>query len=517
MNTAWRRYAPLGLYLALAALLAAVGLYTVQGSFTLPVQISLGVILIGLAVFALLDPDRVRRLLGGRQARYGSNALVLTVAFIGIVVVINYLVYNNTKRWDLTEDKQYTLAPETLDTLSKLPGEVQAQAFYSGRAPRETAEQLLEQLELSSGGKFDYEFVDPEANPVAAEQAGITQDATIVLSMGDQKQTLTSSTEEELVGGLVRLMNPERQAVYFLTGHGEKSLAAGGEQSYSTVERTLENKNYSVSELSLLTTNQIPEDAKTIVIGGPTSPLSEAEIELLQGFVENGGGLVILMEPPLTPDAAEAADPLASYLQESWGIQVGRDILVDLSSQQPYAPFALSYGEHAITRPFQRTTTQFPTARSVGAAAEAPSGVSIIQLVLTGDQSWAETNLEGLAEGQSQPQYDAGQDLPGPVSLAVAAESFENNGRVLVIGDSDFPIDGNYTAWANGDLIINSVDWAVGQEDLINLTPKNQTSRVLLPPQASVMNLIFLGTVIVLPGLALLGGILTFIQRRRRG
>jgi ABC-type uncharacterized transport system involved in gliding motility auxiliary subunit len=39
----------------------------------------------------------------------------------------------------------------------------------------------------------------------------------------------------------------------------------------------------------------------------------------------------------------------------------------------------------------------------------------------------------------------------------------------------------------------------------------------MLSPQGYMMNLIFLGTVIVLPGLVLFSGILTWIQRRRRG
>ena len=130
MKPSWRRFAPLGLYLAGLAVLAAAGLFLVQREWNLPLQISLGLIVIGLAVFVLLDPQRTRQILTGRQARYGSNALVLSIAFIGILVVINYLVYNNSKRWDMTEDKRYTLAPETIATLAELKEPVKAMAFF---------------------------------------------------------------------------------------------------------------------------------------------------------------------------------------------------------------------------------------------------------------------------------------------------------------------------------------------------------------------------------------------------
>ena len=72
-------------------------------------------------------------------------------------------------------------------------------------------------------------------------------------------------------------------------------------------------------------------------------------------------------------------------------------------------------------------------------------------------------------------------------------------------------------AYANGDLFINSIDWVAGQEDLIDLTPKDTTQRLMLPPDRVTMNLILLGTVIIIPGLALVAGIVVWIQRRRRG
>ena len=45
--------------------------------------ISAGLIILGLAAYAIMEPDRVRRFFTGRQARYGSNALIMTIAFLG--------------------------------------------------------------------------------------------------------------------------------------------------------------------------------------------------------------------------------------------------------------------------------------------------------------------------------------------------------------------------------------------------------------------------------------------------
>ncbi len=62
-------------------------------------------------------------------------------------------------------------------------------------------------------------------------------------------------------------------------------------QSYSQVKQTLVSKNYTVKTLNLLTDNQIPTDAKAIIIAGPRKPLSQTEVDLIDGYLKKGGSL----------------------------------------------------------------------------------------------------------------------------------------------------------------------------------------------------------------------------------
>ena len=87
----------------------------------------------------------------------------------------------------------------------------------------------------------------------------------------------------------------------------------------------------------------------------------------------------------------------------------------------------------------------------------------------------------------------------------------------MVFGDADFPSDVNFSAYANGDLFANAVDWAASREDLISLNPKANTQRLLAPPKAVTMNLILFGMVILIPGIALVSGGWVWWQHRRRG
>ena len=154
------RYAFIGLIVAGVAAISAALIGVAKGmiglqmftfentdALNLALQISLALIVLGLAAYALMTPDTVRQFLTGRQARYGSNALIMTVAFLGILIVANVLAYQNPSflgaPWDLTEDKSNTLAPETLQALATLPGKVHATAFYSTSLDKTSAEELL--------------------------------------------------------------------------------------------------------------------------------------------------------------------------------------------------------------------------------------------------------------------------------------------------------------------------------------------------------------------------------------
>ena len=516
MKAEWRRYAPLGLYLSLLAALASGVLYLLQQEWNLYLQISLALIVLGLALFAVLDPERVRLAMTGRQARYGSNALVLSLAFTGILVVVNYLAYQNPQRWDLTEDSARTLLPETLEALKAVPEPVQALAFYPAGVNTERAMTLLEDYKYFGDGKFDFRFIDPVADPLAARQANVALEAsgTIVLEMGERQEKVTFPSEQELTGAVVRLMS-EELAVYFLTGHGEYSPEEFGDQSYSQLKRTLESKNYRVGMLNLLSANAIPQDAGLILIAGPRKPLDEQEIDLLREFVDGGGALVVLQEPSLLTDYGEQPDTLAAYLAEAWGLILSEDIIVDMSSSQPYQAFAAQYDSfHPITGRMQRLGTAFPTARSVQVDPNR-EGVQLTPLVFTAPQSWAETDLDGVEAGQ-QVQPGA-EDLIGPVPLAAAAERTGSGARLVVFGDADFAIDVNFGYLGNGDLLVNAIDWAAEQENLINLTPRPPTQRLLAPPQTLTRGLILLGAVFVPAGLVLFGGIAAWISRRKRG
>ncbi len=525
------KYATIGLILALISCIStgligaakgvlAAKMFTLESTdgLTLALQISIALLIIGLAAYAIMSPDTVRRFFTGRQARYGSNSLIITLAFIGILIVVNMFAFQNPDflgaPWDLTEDKSNTLAPETLQALATLPEKVTATAFYTTNLDSSSADELLLKFKTSSKGKFDYKFVNPDQDPLSAREAGITGDGKILLAMGETKEIASFASESELTKTLIRLISPEARVVYFLEGHGEPSLEAGGQLSFSIAKSTLESKNYTVNALNLLATNSIPEDALAIIIAGPLKPLASSEVTLLQKYVEAGGSLVVMEDPIAVTEFGSSFDALAKYLTSDWGITLNKDIVIDLvNTQNPFQAVSSQIAEHPITQNLtQNYIVILPQARSLSIT-EAKENVVQTPIIMTTDQSWGETELAA----EEQPTFSPEKDNQGPLNLAVAGENPVTKGRVVVFGNSVFATDQAFDAYGNGNMFINSVDWAAEQEDLINITPREQTPRTFVPPTNAGFIIMIITSVFVLPGLVVFAGVSSWLARRKRG
>ena len=524
-----RQFAPAGLWISgLAVLVAAVllavkllvfiGLYSPpdQKVINLALWISLGLAVVGPALYALFDPRRIREFLTGRQARHGSNAIIMLIAFILILVVVNAIVYQNPTQWDWTEGKQNTLATETIDTLKALPAPVHAIGFFTSRTSNSSTLDLFTKIEAKSNNKFSYEFVDPETNPAKAQQYKITQDASSILVMQSRQELLTNPTEQEFTNALVRLMNPGQRAVYFLIGHGERDIQNSGDKAYTRARTVLESKNYTVKALNLLAQKKIPDDALTIIINGPAQPISSEEMSLLKAFVDKGMSLVVMEDASLVTNSETPSDPLVDYLSSVWGINLNNDIVIDPSSSQIIVAIENTYGSHPITNKLQsqNMVSFFPAARSLSLN-ENIQDVQTTALVTTIDRSWGETDFAALQN--NQVSFDSTVDIAGPLTVAAAGQNSITNGRVVVIGDSAFASDIYFDQYGNGDLFINTVDWAAGQENMISLTSSQPVSRQLRLPNSFTILILAFVFVILIPGLVITGGVASWLVRRSRG
>jgi ABC-type uncharacterized transport system involved in gliding motility auxiliary subunit len=224
---------------------------------------------------------------------------------------------------------------------------------------------------------------------------------------------------------------------------------------------------------------------------------------------------VVLQQPRVETRFGDALDPLESYLAQAWGITLADDLVVEPRSQNFLNAIAFSYAEHPITTRMQNLAAVFPAARSITVTPTESATLTQTPLAFSSEYSWGEVDL-GFLDTQTLPEYAEGDETPGPLTLAGVAEEGMTGARVAVVGDVDFGSNRYFLQLGNGDLLVNSIDWASGQESLISLTPKPATQRFVVPPSSEVLALIILTTVVLMPGAVVVLGVWTAWQRRRR-
>ncbi len=397
----------LGVMLATAGLVS--GLLSGWDSLPLALLIS-GIVLIGIW-FLLLGQARPE-FWGQRSTQSGTNALIATVSVIVILLSLNVLAVRHGQRLDLTENQIFTLAPETTQTLRNLEQPTKIWIFDAVRNP--TDQQLLESYERQSD-QFSYEYVDPNAQPVLAQEFGVRALGEVYLEAGDQRQRVQRLsqaerlTEPRLTAQITRLAQGESPTAYFVVGHGEYSVDdfQGG---FTLVRDGLEQKNIQVEPLNLAE-GGVPEDADVVIVAGPQQQFFKPEIKALEQYLENGGGLLLMVDPN--------TDPGLEPLLNDWGVTLEDRLVLDTSGQGqavglgPAAPLISNYGEHPITEAFQNGRSFYPVARPI--SIQARPRVAATPILITDEQTRAENIVEG-----GEINVDPTQAPEGPLYVGVA-------------------------------------------------------------------------------------------------
>ena len=297
--------------------------------------------LVLIAVSGLMNPNAVRGALGLRTVRHGGNALVITLAFIGILGVLNYLGTQARFEWrqDFTANQQFTISPQTTQILQNLKQPVKVTAFFSPQAAGRTeAEDRLKEYRLRGGDKFSYEFVDPVQRPDLANSLGLTRDGGIIFESGSKKQEAISSSEQDFTTAILKVTTDTPHAIVFITGHKERDIADSATTGLSTLKQWLEKDNYTVTSLNTLITTTLPASTTAIVLASPQITLTAGESAALSDYLDQGGRLLVMSDP------AQPA-PLAD-LMAKWGVTFDNDEAYDpkfLQGTSPLVPLVDSY------------------------------------------------------------------------------------------------------------------------------------------------------------------------------
>lgn len=474
--------------------------------------------------------DTMKRMFDSRF-RAGSYSAFAAALLIAIVIIVNLMVGSLPATYteiDLTSGGILSLSDQTRRIVSSLSKDVNLYLLATTGNEDATISSLLDRYaSLSSHIKVSY--IDPAVKPTFLENYDLTASrlyANSVLvecgsvyrlvgydeiyvteySMDYYTYSYSSTTsfdgENALTNAIHYVSSDDLPKVYILSGHGEEELSAN-------VTAMLEQDNMTYESLSLLTMEEVPEDATAVFINVPSSDLSEDEAAMLISYLENGGSVVLL-----TGTMAAGDMPNLLSVTERMGVTAGEGVIIEgdrsmcLSRYQHY--LLPDVADHDVTEALKESGYYILVPLAQPILETDDSSATVTALLTTSSESYSK--LDGISMTTTSKEDG---DLDGPFQVGIVSEL--NEGKLFWVS-SPYLLDSSVDSMVSGgnsNLVLNVLNWMGGQEDAISIRAKSLDSETLTVPssQASLWSVIMIG---VIPAAFIALGIIVTIRRKRR-
>ena len=297
-----------------------------------------------------------------------------------LVVFLNLAFRHQIFRWDLTEEKRYSMNEATERLLSSLEEPVYVEVFLAGGINAEFSrlqtaiKQTLDQFHTYSYGNVQYSFINPdEAGSANARNeyyrflinkgiqpttvfdnqdgkksqklifpgAEITyggRSLPVILLNGNQasgaSEAINQSIENleyELANTIKSLAKSDRKSIALLQGHGEVE---------GTVLQGL--KDAVQTKYDMVSLNDVKQLSKfdAAIFINPTKGYNNAALYEIDQFIMNGGKSLffldgLMMDVDSIKDYGALALPIQSGLDDllfKYGVRVNKDVMQDVNS-----------------------------------------------------------------------------------------------------------------------------------------------------------------------------------------
>jgi ABC-type uncharacterized transport system involved in gliding motility auxiliary subunit len=439
-----------------------------------------------------------------------------TVVFFSLLFaifgVVNYWAYKHPKQFDMSVIKLNSLSDQSQNILRELKEPIVFKMF--ARKNESLPWMALLEFYRAEKNSIQIEKIDIDVRPDLVGDYQISDAATLVIEYKGKRQKVTERDELNITNALIKISRNSDPVVYFVQGHQEGDIASQENESLKFIYEAARNSALDIRPINLLTTQEVPFDAKALVLWGPKTTLQPSEVGVIKKFLERKGNLMVALDPDLNGDLHENLRALL----RNYKILLRNDMVMDRKSfvngSNGSIPLVDHFeAENEITKNFKGQIF-FPLVSSIEPIPdEVVPGVKGTVKVLAAStpfpDSWGETSLKEVAA--QQMSYTQGQDRPGPLALAVTYDGPDN--RIVAFGNSTFVINAYSKFGSNYVFFLNSLSWAVGEDRLISFNlPIVQSEPVFI--SAPQLGIIFYFSVLFSP--LILFGLAVFMYRRKR-
>ncbi|HJS00438.1 MAG TPA: gliding motility-associated ABC transporter substrate-binding protein GldG [Flavobacterium sp.] len=549
------------------------------------------------------------------------KSVVITIA---ILLLINLISNSFFHRFDLTKDKRYTLSQTSLNIVKQVKEPLSIKIYMEGDLPAEfkrlqqETKELLEEFQAYNSN-IVFEFVNPLENEEtnmdnikALYIKGLTPVNITVDDKGKQSQAMVfpwaiaiynnkevnipllknimgTSTTEKVIGSVQHLEYSIADALNKVTKEKQKKIAVikgNGEIQDILIAKFLlqVRESYHIGPFTLDSVAKSPDASLTAlqkydlaVIAKPTESFSDAEKQVLDQYIINGGKtlwlidqVIVEMDSLYNDNGATLAFPRDLNLNDmffKYGIRINPDIVKD----EQGSPIKLASGEQGSATQYQTFNWKFaplvfpnnpnPIVKNLGGIKfdfanpidTLKNGIKKTVLLQSSPYSKkigtpSEINLNIVTEETSPNHYINTGNIPMAVLLegnfnsvfenrvlAFNQQHFEAKGKdnkMIVISDGDIiknQLDKNYepvelgfdqrsgNLYDNKDFLLNCVNYLLDDTGLINIRSKDLDLPLLDKNKVSEnytqTQVITIGLPILI--LAIFGVVFSYLRKRK--
>lgn len=501
-----------------------------------------------------------------RNFKRGTFAVIFTLVFIGVLVLVNIIVGILSERFDtsadLTTGGMYTIDEQTENFVKDLDHDITITVLNSesnfealGTVYKQVNE-ILKKMELATERiTIDYLLLDQ--NPTFASKftsLGETVDSNYIIVecpdmdryriiTADQYVTIDqeayyeayysayysgtsfnasdyiySNIEQEAVSAMMYVANDELVRIAFTEGYGELD---------STALRDLLKKNgYEVETINLTQVEQINTDIDFVVMFAPTMDVDVDNLTKLDNFLDNGGQFdknVIYFASTSQPETPN----IEGFLND-WGLSVGYEaigqsdtskIIALTGTLNPYIHLQNICDTNYAGGTYGNNLYFYGmNMRPVKQIWENGTKGNIEQEIIL--QSYDNAFLSPLIQ-QGDEEFSLDTAESGVFNNAIVAyrvhSTNQNVSRLVAFGSEYFAYDMflEYSNANNSTFLVNMFNYICGREEGITITPKSFSTSGF-DMTAGTANTLGVVLCIVIPVIVIVLGIVIWVRRRHR-
>lgn len=490
---------------------------------------------------ALLYMEMAYRVMPVEEAvelrRVGGAAgagLALSLSFV-FVASINYAASERDVVRDLSYFQTTHPSEQSLHMVQRLDEPIEVRLFYP------PVNEVLEQLrpyfdELATASDhLHVEVRDHALSFDEAQQHRVQGNGHVLLLRGEgegqQAETFEVGVDLEVARSRLRTLDARFQQhfaqlttrprdIYLTVGHREHSASAVqgdsegerlGELGSALERSNIQSRNLGVAQGLA---NEVPEGARAVAVIGPREPFLPEEAQSLLRYASHGGRLLVFVDPEFDHGLDPLLAGLGLRLREGV-LHSDRQFMRRRTGEADHSVvYSNTYSVHPSVTLANRYRSQVVSVFFRGGALERlESDVQLpgitVSFPLRSEQGfWLDTDSDherGPAEPDERFQMIAAVTVPG--------QTEDDEGRAVIVADGDFITDQLISNRGNAFVLMDSVNWLVGEEHVLGPTQTEEDVPIVHTRDED--EVWFYGTSFGLPIPFLLAG--AWLSRRRTG